>query len=155
MGACSQGLEEQCCLLIVLPTGVSCFTVSPHPCFVRSCMPVHVQICLCAFLEHSLFYTSPGQVFLSFDYHLNHILMLQQQDKIYWWLVSVMSQHAVIFVMRLFKAQGTLMLVISAPNVSLVIAFPGCLGGFTHSHQALLFVSYSIISMAIWKATLE
>lgn len=50
------------CMFTLLLTGVSCFTVCAHPYFVRSDMPVHVQICVCALLLHLLFYTSSGQI---------------------------------------------------------------------------------------------
>lgn len=67
-------------MLILLLTGRSCFTVSPHSYFVRSCMPVHVQICVCAFVEYILFYVSSGQVFLSFHHHYSYVMLRPQWD---------------------------------------------------------------------------
>lgn len=56
MTACSWELEEQCFVLILWVTGESCFIVPPHCTLysVRPCMPVHVQICFEAVLEHIL-----------------------------------------------------------------------------------------------------
>lgn len=109
MAACSRGLEEQCCALILWLTGVSCFTVSQHytPHFGKWCMSVHVRSASPLFGGHSVpyHYLCPSIIAALRCCHRRTVQPYQCA-------VSEMSQHAALSVVRLFKAQGTTALVI-------------------------------------------
>lgn len=142
MAECSRGLEEQC--------SVCSFSYSlVYP--VLQCLHIRIlsdHACPCMYrfvFVHSWstfsFILHQGQYF--FPSTINPTVLCCCHSRtvgIYWWMASVMAQHAVIYVMRLFKAQGSPVLVIQHQLYLFVIVFPDLLGDFTHSHQLLLLV---------------
>lgn len=98
MAACSQGTEEQCCVC-----SFSYSVVYPVLQYLRVCifMPVHAQThkCVCAFWEHIgvLYLIRASISILPSSLQLCYAAATVRTVAIHWWMVSVMSQHAVFF----------------------------------------------------------